>query len=159
MIPLAASWGKSTDGWCLVWPISIPIHCPPGRMTLPSAPVSYTHLVEKNGEYYRFVNETFGYLCSNGTGNNAFYQQEASEDADWTLAEYNGGYSMESRTAKFNGRYSQFLEYYAGAYKSYSMYNVTDPDIYTFRFYPCANTELTGGVVNVPCLLYTSRCV
>ncbi len=35
--PLAASWGKSTDGWCLVWPISIPIHCPPGRMTLPSA--------------------------------------------------------------------------------------------------------------------------
>ena len=72
--------------------------------------------VEKNGEYYRFVNETFGYLCSNGTGNNAFYQQEASEDADWVLAEYNGGYSMESRTAKFNGRYSQFLEYYAGAY-------------------------------------------
>ena len=68
--------------------------------------------------------------------------------------EYNGGYSMESRTAKFNGRYSQFLEYYAGAYKSYSMYNVTDPDIYTFRFYPCANTELTGGVVNVPAVLF-----
>ena len=112
--------------------------------------------VEKNGEYYRFVNETFGYLCSNGTGNNAFYQQEASEDADWTLAEYNGGYSMESRTAKFNGRYSQFLEYYAGAYKSYSMYNVTDPDIYTFRFYPCANTELTGGVVNVPAVLFSA---
>lgn len=63
---------------------------------------------------------------------------------------------MESRTAKFNGRYSQFLEYYAGAYKSYSMYNVTDPDIYTFRFYPCANTELTGGVVNVPAVLFSA---
>ena len=60
--------------------------------------------VEKNGAYYRFVNETFGYLCSNGTGNNAFYQKEASEDADWTLAAYNGGYTMESRTAKFNGK-------------------------------------------------------
>ncbi|MFR8332883.1 MAG: hypothetical protein ACLU9S_11435 [Oscillospiraceae bacterium] len=63
---------------------------------------------------------------------------------------------MESRTAKFNDRYSQFLEYYAGAYKSYSMYNVTDPDIYTFRFYPCANTELTGGVVNVPAVLFSA---
>ena len=28
--------------------------------------------VEKNGNYFRFVNETYGYLCSNGTGNNAF---------------------------------------------------------------------------------------
>ena len=106
--------------------------------------------VEKNGAYYRFVNETFGYLCSNGTGNNAFYQKEANEDADWTLAAYNGGYTMESRTAKFNGKYAQYLEYYAGAYKTYSMYNVTDKDIYTFHFYPCANTGLTGGVVNEP---------
>ena len=30
------------------------------------------------------------------------------------------------------------------------MYNVTDKDIYTFHFYPCANTGLTGGVVNEP---------
>ena len=57
---------------------------------------------------------------------------------------------MESRTAKFNGKYAQYLEYYAGAYKTYSMYNVTDKDIYTFHFYPCANTGLTGGVVNEP---------
>ncbi len=111
--------------------------------------------VEKNGEYYRFYNEYSGYLCSNGTGNNAFYTQTASEDADWTLAAYNGGFSMESRTAKFNGRYSQFMEYFGGAFKSYSMYNVTDPDIYTFQFYPCGNETVTKGVVNQPTVTFS----
>ena len=38
--------------------------------------------VSRNGDYFRFYNETFGYLCSNGTGSNAFYQKEASNDAD-----------------------------------------------------------------------------
>ena len=108
--------------------------------------------VEQNGTYYRFYNETFGYLCSNGTGNNAFYSLTASEDADWTLTTgKSGGYNLESRTAKFNDKYSQYLEYYAGAYKSYSMYNVTDYDIYEFFFYPVAETvQVTGGVVNAP---------
>ena len=114
-------------------------------------PVSYTHLdvykrqpengavvfeVKKNGNYYEFYNETYGYLCANGTGNNAFYQKEVSADADWTLRVCSGGvggYEMESRTAKFNGQYSQWLEYYSDSFKVYSMYNV--------------------------CLLYTSRCV
>ena len=110
--------------------------------------------VERNGDYYRFYNETFGYLCTNGTGSNAFYQLTVSEDADWLLAAYNGGYTMESRTAKFNGKYSQYLEYYAGAYKSYSMYNVTDKDIYTFYFYPCVNENVTAGVVNAPSVVF-----
>ena len=111
--------------------------------------------VEKNGEYYRFKTAHDGYLCSNGTGNNAFYQQEATEDADWTLAEYNGGFTLESRTAKFNGKYSQYLEYYAGAYKTYSMYNVTDKDIYTFQFYPVADgVKVTDGVVNLPQVVF-----
>ena len=72
--------------------------------------------VERSGEYYRFRNETYGYLCSNGTGNNAFYSQTASDDADWTVEPCSGGvggYQLESRTAKFNGRYSQYLEYYS----------------------------------------------
>lgn len=110
--------------------------------------------VEKNGAYYRFYNENDGYLCSNGTGNNAFYQKDASEDADWTLAKQGSGYTLESRTAKYNGKYSQYLEYYAGAYKTYSMYNVTDYDIYTFQFYPCANETLTGGIVNEPAAVF-----
>ena len=111
--------------------------------------------VEKNGDYYRFKTAHDGYLCSNGTGNNAFYQQEATEDADWTLAEYNGGFTLESRTAKFNGKYSQYLEYYAGAYKTYSMYNVTDKDIYTFQFYPVADgVKVTDGVVNFPQVVF-----
>lgn len=112
--------------------------------------------VERNGEYYRFKNETYGYLCSNGTGNNAFYSKEAAEDADWTLAAYNGGYTMESRTAKFNGKYSQFMEYYAGAYKTYSMYDITDGDIYTFQFYVCGNESVTDGVVNIPTVSFNA---
>ena len=107
-------------------------------------------MVEKNGDYYRFKNETYGYLCSNGTGNNAFYSETASEDADWTLAAQGSGFTMESRTAKFNGKYAQYMEYYAGAYKTFSMYNVTDYGIYTFQFYPCANTNITAGIINQP---------
>ena len=30
--------------------------------------------VEQSGDYLRFYNETYGYLYSNGTGNNAFYK-------------------------------------------------------------------------------------
>ena len=123
-----------------------------GKATCGNGAVVFT--VETNDGYYRFYNETYGYLCSNGTGNNAYYTTEASEDADWTLAAYNGGYSMESRTAKYNGIYSQYLEYYGGSYKTYSMYNVTDANIYTFRFYPCANEGLTGGVVNQPDVIF-----
>ena len=114
--------------------------------------------VEKNGDWYRFKNETYGYLCSNGTGNNAFYSQTASEDADWKLTDgKKGGFNLESRTAKFNNRYSQYLEYYSDSYKTYSMYNVTDYDIYEFFFYPCANdaADLTSGVVNKPTVTIT----
>ena len=110
--------------------------------------------VQKNGDYYRFCNDTFGYLCSNGTGNNAFYSLEASEDADWTLSVLGAGFSMESRTAKYNGKYSQYLEYYADSFKTYSMYNVTDYDIYTFQFYPCGNQGITAGVVNEPRVVF-----
>lgn len=114
--------------------------------------------VEKNGDWYRFKNEAYGYLCSNGTGNNAFYSQTASEDADWKLTSgKKGGFNLESRTAKFNNRYSQYLEYYSDSYKTYSMYNVTDYDIYEFFFYPCANgaADLTSGVVNKPTVTIT----
>ena len=112
--------------------------------------------VEKNGDYYRFNNPYYGYLCSNGTGNNAFYSKTASEDADWTLRECSGGvggFEMESRTAKYNDKYSQWMEYYAGAFKTYSMYNVTDYTIYSFYFYPVADNVQVAhqyDVVNDP---------
>ena len=116
--------------------------------------------VERSGEYYRFRNETYGYLCSNGTGNNAFYSLTASDDADWTVEPCSGGvggYQLESRTAKFNGRYSQFLEYYSDSYKTYSMYNVTDYTIYSFFFYSVADSvKLDGGIVNDPAVKFTS---
>ena len=120
--------------------------------------------VQKNGEYYRFYNETYGYLCSNGTGKNAFYSKDftgtvndvaiKAEDADWLVRTCSGGvggYEMESRTAKFNDRYSQWLEYYSDCYQTYSMYKVEDYTIYSFYFYPVApDVKLTGGVVIKP---------
>ena len=109
--------------------------------------------VEQNGEYYRFKTSD-GYLCSNGTGNNAFYSAEASEEADWTLTAFNGGYNLKSRTAKYNSS-AQYLEYYGGSYKTYSLYNDSDKDIYTFNFYPLAEgVTVTDGVVNVPSVVF-----
>ena len=41
-----------------------------GKATPANGAVVFT--VEQNGEYLRFKSEAYGYLCSNGTGNNAF---------------------------------------------------------------------------------------
>ena len=113
--------------------------------------------VQKNGDYYRFYNKTYGYLCANGTGNNAFYTQTASDDADWLVRTCSGGvggYEMEHRTAKFNGKHSQWLEYYSDSFKVYSMYNVTDYTIYSFSFYPVAEgTQTVDGIVNNPAVV------
>ena len=112
--------------------------------------------VEKSGDYYRFHNKTYGYLCAGGTGNNAFYSATASDDADWLLRTCSGGvggYEMEHRTAKFSGKYSQWLEYYSDSFKVYSMYNVTDYTIYSFSFYPVGPGTITDGVVNNPAVV------
>ena len=131
-----------------------------GKATPANGAVVFT--VEQNGEYLRFKSEAYGYLCSNGTGNNAFYSKDFSEegvttdDADWLVRECSGGvggYEMESRTAKFNNRYSQWLEYYSDSFKTYSMdkSKVTDYTIYSFFFYPVADgVNVTDGIVNAP---------
>ena len=129
-----------------------------GKITAGNGGVVFT--VERNGEYFRFRNEAFGYLCSNGTGNNAFYSKDASDDADWTLDALNGGYRLKSRTAKYNGTGAQYLEYFGGSYKTYSYYPTDKTtgadvrDIYTFRFLPTANANLTEGVVNQPTVVF-----
>ena len=125
-----------------------------GKLTAGNGAVIFT--VEANGEYLRFRNETYGYLCAGGTGNNAFYSQTASDDADWLVRTCSGGvggYEMESRTAKYKG-HSQWLEYYSDSFKVYSMYNVTDYTIYSFFFYPVAEgTKTVDGVVNNPAVV------
>ncbi len=111
--------------------------------------------VEKSGDYYRFHNKTYGYLCAGGTGNNAFYSATAGDDADWLLRTCSGGvggYEMESRTAKYKG-HSQWLEYYSDSFKVYSMYNVTDYTIYSFSFYPVGPGTILDGVVNNPAVI------
>ena len=124
-----------------------------GKASCANGAVVFT--VEKNGDYYRFYNKTYGYLCANGTGNNAFYTQTASEDADWLVRTCSGGvggFEMESRTAKYKG-YSQWLEYYSDSFKVYSMdkSKVTDYTIYSFNFYPVADgVNVVDGIVNAP---------
>ncbi len=122
--------------------------------------------VEQNGEYLRFKSEAYGYLCSNGTGNNAFYSKDFSEegvtanDADWLVRTCSGGvggYEMESRTAKFYNKYSQWLEYYSDSFKTYSMdkSKVTDYTIYSFFFYPVADgVNVDGGLVVQPTITF-----
>ena len=135
-----------------------------GKATPANGAVVFT--VEQNGEYLRFYSDAYGYLCSNGTGNNAFYSKDFSEegvttdDADWLVRECSGGvggYEMESRTAKFNNRYSQWLEYYSDSFKTYSMdkSKVTDYTIYSFFFYPVADgVNVDGGLVVQPTITF-----
>ena len=135
-----------------------------GKATPANGAVVFT--VEQNGEYLRFYSDAYGYLCSNGTGNNAFYSKDFSEegvttdDADWLVRECSGGvggYELESRTAKFNNRYSQWLEYYSDSFKTYSMdkSKVTDYTIYSFFFYPVADgVNVDGGLVVQPTITF-----
>ncbi len=114
-----------------------------------------TFIVEKHGEWYAFRNATDGYLCSDGTGNNAYYSKTYSEAADWKLEAYNGGFTLESRVAKFQGKYSQFLEFFGGEYKTYSMNKVTDKNIFTFRFLKVdSSVPVVDGVVNKPAVTF-----
>ena len=65
---------------------------------------------------------------------------------------------MESRTAKYNGKYSQWLEYYSDAFKTYSMYSKTgelDYTLYSFFFYPVADgVNVDGGLVVQPTITF-----
>ena len=134
-----------------------------GKATPENGAVVFT--VERNGDYYRFKSEAYGYLCSNGTGSNAFYSKNFSEegvttnDADWLVRTCSGGvdgFEMESRTAKYKG-YSQWLEYFAGSFKSYSMdkSKVEDYTIYSFFFYPVADgVNVDGGLVVQPTITF-----
>ena len=111
--------------------------------------------VEQNGDWYRFKTENDGYLCSDGTGNNAYYFNTYSKAADWKLEAYNGGFTLESRVAKFQGKYSQFLEFFGGEYKTYSMNKVTDKNIFTFRFLEVdRSVPVVDGVVNKPAVTF-----
>ena len=135
-----------------------------GKATPANGAVVFT--VEQNGEYLRFKSDAYGYLCSNGTGNNAFYSKDFSEegvsteDADWLVRTCSGGvggYELESRTAKFSG-HSQWLEYFSDSFKVYSMYSKTgdlDYTIYSFFFYPVAEgVNVDGGLVVQPTITF-----
>ena len=140
-----------------------------GKATPANGAVVFT--VEQNGEYLRFKSDAYGYLCANGTGNNAFYSKDFSEegvsteDADWLVRTCSGGvggYELESRTAKFSG-HSQWLEYFSDSFKVYSMYSKTgdlDYTIYSFFFYPVAEgVNVDGGLVVQPTITFPETMI
>ena len=108
--------------------------------------------IQKNGEYYRLFNASFGYLSSTGGGNNTFYSFDTT-DADWVVEEYNGGYRLGSKSAVFDGN-MQYLQYFADHFTTWGMYAVTDRDTFTYHFYPCASDKITDGVVNEPAAIF-----
>ena len=135
-----------------------------GKATPANGAVVFT--VEQSGDYYRFKSEAYGYLCSNGTGRNAFYSKDFTEegvtenDADWLVRTCSGGvggYELESRTAKYSG-HSQWLEYFSDVFQTYSMYSSTgdlDYTIYSFFFYPVADgVNVDGGLVVQPTITF-----
>ena len=48
--------------------------------------------VRQSGQYYRFYNDTYGYLSASGTGtgNKAYYSMTADENADWLVRTCSG---------------------------------------------------------------------
>ena len=123
-----------------------------GTVTAGNGARVFTVEINDKGEFL-FKTEHDGYLTSGETGNSTFYSQQATAYSTWSLEPHNGGFKIMNVAARFNGQYTQYLEYYAGSYKTYSYYNVTDEDIYTFSFYPCAD-ETVGGVVNKPAITF-----
>ena len=125
-----------------------------GKVTVANGGVVFE--VVKNGDFFRFYNETYGYLCSKDAGNNAYYSLEACDEADWSLETLGKGFKMKNKVAKYNGTGAQYLEYYSDSYKTYSFYGTNkdgtpaDTTIYEFHFLECANTDLTGGIANAP---------
>lgn len=132
-----------------------------GKVEAGNGAVLFT--VETNGSYYRFHNESYGYLYSKGTGSNAGYiTKEAlkSEDAkivDWTAEKANNGFFLKSRAAVYKETTPQYLEFYSNSYKTYSKKQADD--IFVFNFYPISNatTDIDGDVVNNPKVVRESK--
>ena len=106
--------------------------------------------VEKNGEAYRFINETCGYLAAiTADGLEVRYVLPGGENeanADWTVEEFNGGY----RLCQAYGDSVAVLSIKAGTVGLIPAADVSDRDTVTFQFYPCANEKITEGIVNEP---------
>ena len=95
--------------------------------------------VEKNGETYRFFNETFGYLTAKG--NNLSYVVTAGAEADWFVEAFNGGYKLLSSDSKVLLGQTGFVK--LGN-------QVNDKDTATYHFYPCNSEAVMDGIVNLP---------
>ena len=116
---------------------------------------AFIYTVEKNGDYYRFYNESYGYVSTTYDvppqlfyigANNGEPQPELARNSDWTAEEYNGGYRM---IQEYEGT-TYVMCYDEGYFIAKAVADVQDRDAVTFQFYPCGNEKITEGVINEP---------
>lgn len=132
-----------------------------GKVLAGNGSVLFT--VETNGSYYRFHNESYGYLYSKDTGSNAGYITKTELDSatdkkivDWTVEKATNGFFLKSRGAVYNGN-AQYLEFYDESYQTYG--KKSNDDIFVFSFHPVSNpdSDLDGDIVNNPKVVRESK--
>ena len=121
---------------------------------------AFIYTVEKNGDYYRFYNESYGYVSTTydvppqlfyiGVKNGAT-EPTLARNSDWTAEEYNGGYRL---VQEFEGTTYILCYDSEGYFVSKAVADVQDRDAVTFQFYPCGNEKITEGVINEPCAVF-----
>lgn len=81
------------------------------------------------------------YLTTGSTGNSLTMEDSSSEYSLWILEQNEtGGWFIKNVNAAY-GSNAQYIEYYGGTFTTYSKYDNSNPDIYTFQFYPVAVAE------------------
>ncbi len=100
--------------------------------------------------YYVFSSNFSGkttYMCTSETGNDLFMSETENECTQWVIEEGQAGWKLKNKTAKYNGKSDQFLEFFAEAFKTYSYYAST-PEYYAFNFYTVEDADNRGYVLN-----------
>ncbi len=100
--------------------------------------------------YYVFSSTYSGtttYLCTSEAGNDLFMSETENECTQWAIEEGQAGWKLKNKTAKYSGKYDQYLEFFAESFKTYSYYSST-PEFYAFNFYTVEDEMGLGYVLN-----------
>ena len=107
--------------------------------------------VSINADGYYVFSSTFSgvttYMCTSEGGNDLFMSETENECTQWEIVEGQAGWRLKNKTAKYNGKSDQFLEFFAEAFKTYSYYSST-PEYYAFNFYTVEDADNRGYVLN-----------
>ena len=107
--------------------------------------------VTVNAQGYYVFSSTFSgqttYLCTSEGGNDLFMSETENECTQWVIENGQAGWKLKNKTAKYNGKSEQYLEFFAEAFKTYSYYSST-PEYYAFNFYTVEDALNMGYILN-----------